>query len=432
MFEHDGRFTEVNPGDVFDNDFKAPFIYSALSKEYEQMRVAGKYLLNFDRKHALKTVNPALLKIIEKNGRIWTGWTKDMSPIVVDKNDQFFIIQKDKETPIGTIYEMANLNQEKQPLDFAEVRVYSKYIPLAVVLGYYLGLPALISLLGAKYRIVEGRKQKNLQDDEYAITFKDYSLIFSKKDKKASLILNGFNDYEKILKHYELKLFAHKDVYLNLLMNKRISAIYVKEMDMMESLFVDPITQEVLQEMKEPETFTGLLLRSCELLETFSHPASQDPDAMRIRGYERFAGAMYKELTTAIRQFNNKNLVGRSKIDMSPYEVWNSIMKDSAGKIAEDINPVQNLKESEIVTYSGVGGRDKDTMMMHTRAYHINDAGLMSESSVDNAGVGTVAYLSANPNFTSVRGLSKAEKKLNPVTMLSTSALISPASVHDN
>jgi hypothetical protein len=41
-----------------------------------------------------------------------------------------------------------------------------------------------------------------------------------------------------------LKDFENKDVYLNLLMSKGMAAIYIRELDMLENCFVDPITRK--------------------------------------------------------------------------------------------------------------------------------------------------------------------------------------------
>ena len=428
-----GFITELNPGNVFDNEFKAPFIYSALSSEYDSFR-AGKHQLDFDRKRIISLVGIENVNTIEKKmtGSRCCGYLPPSGILVVDKNDVFHLYQNNAFKQLGDIYELLQLEKEKAPVNFAEVRVYSKYIPVGVVLSYYIGFENLLTLLSVNYRLVEPRKQKALTPDEYAVVFKDKTYVFSRKDVVSSLVLSGFNEYEKIIKQFDSGEFNHKDIYLNLLMAKGMGAVYIRELDSLENAFVDPITLEILQDMKEPGTFKGLLVRSCEMLTTFTHPLSQDRSAMRDRGYERFAGALYKELTTSIRAFRNKNLVGRSKIDMSPFQVWNAIMKDASVKIVEDINPIQNLKESEVITYSGTGGRDKDSMTKETRAYHKEDFGILSESTVDSSAVGTIAYLTANPNIKSVRGLASDEKEFEPTNILSTPALLSPCSTNDD
>jgi hypothetical protein len=423
--------TDINLGNVFDNEFAAPFIYNAIASEFESFK-AGKTELFFNHRVRGKMIDPELLKRIEKNSRVFCGWTAKKNPVIVDRTNHFYEIDGETEHSLGDIYRLLQLEKDSAPVDFSEVRVFSKYIPVGVVLGYYVGFKNLIAALGAEYRIAEPRKNKMLKDNEYALSFKDVTYVFSRDKRFESLILAGFGDFEKTIKQYESHLFDQKDVYFNLFMSKGIGALYTRELDMMEHAFVDHISEEILVKMKEPTTFKGLLYRGTELLQTYHHPVSQDRSVMRDRGYERFAGAAYKEIMLAIRQFRNKNLIGRSKIDISPYQVLNTVMKDSANKTVEDINPIQNLKEAEVITFSGMGGRDKDTMTKPSRAFHINDVGVLSESTVDNAGVGTVAYLSANPNISDVRGLMSEKKELSPTNMMSTASLVSPCSFKDN
>ena len=168
------------------------------------------------------------------------------------------------------------------------------------------------------------------------------------------------------------------------------------------------------------------------MLNDYHHPDSQDMSQMRIRGYERVSGFIYKELATAIRAYRNKNIAGKSKIDISPYQVWSSFMKDPSIKLMEDINPIQNLKESEVFTHVGEGGRSKDGMNKASRAFHSNDMGIVSEASVDSSDVGVNAYLSANPSIRNLRGLPSKEKILEPSSLISTSGLLAPFVTNDD
>lgn len=427
----DSFIKEVSPANVFDNYFKAPYIYSAMSESYSSFS-AGEFQLVWDKNRRTEIVPENVLKQLEVQGQVVCGTWKGQYPVVVDRKNIFHVAMPQHTETIGDICTLLQLPIEKSPVDFAEVRVFSKYVPVGLVLGYYLGFQNLLTLLGSKHRFVPARKNKELQNHEYAISFKNGSYVFDRRDRRSSMVLAGLMDYEKIIRVYDKEDFDQPDVYLNLLSAKGMSSIYVRELDMMKDMFVDPISEEILETMNEPTTFIGLLIRGSELLLNYNHPDSQDRSAMRERGYERFPGTVYRSLTQAIRQFRNKNLSNRSKINMSPYEIWNAVMKDSAMKVVEDINPIQNLKEVEVMTYAGTGGRDKDNMTKATRAAHVSDFGLLSEATVDSSAVGTIAYLSANPNYRDVRGLMKADKELNPTSILSTSALVSPAATQDN
>lgn len=422
----------VAPAKVFDNNFKAPYIYSAISDNFKSFSIEDNYNFIFDYTERYVLFTKDIIDQLETNGKIVCGFTKNMNPIVVDTNNEFFIYEKNLFTPIGDILNILKMDTIKTPVDFSDIRIFSKTIPVGVILGYFIGFKNLLTLLKAKYRIVDGRKNKELQHDEYAITFKNKSFIFSRKDGYNSLILAGFTHFENIIKKHDYEIFNRKDIYLNLLESRGLTSIYIREIINTDKMFVDPITKNILEEMNEPVTFKGLLIRATELLLKYYHPDSQDMAYMRIRGYERIAGSIYKELSATVRQFTNKNISGKSKLDISPYQIWQSITKDPAIKLIEDINPIQNLKESETVTYVGEGGRTKESMNKASRAYHINDMGVVSEATVDSSDVGINAYLSANPNFKDLRGLMKENKQYNPSNIVSTSALLSPGMTHDD
>lgn len=428
MTDHE-YIQRVNPAKVFDNNFTAPYIYNAMADNFKSI-ITNDFTLVFDHSEREKIVSdPLKLAELEKNGsRVVGFWGK--TPMIVDKDNLFHVVGAKM---LGRdIFSMLGFDISKAPVDFTEVRIYSKAVPVALVLGYTIGFTDLVRLLGAQVRYVEGRRVKDLQPHEYAIVFHDQTVVLSRKQRAISLILAGFNEYAKQLKTFDLEDFNNKDVYLNLLESKGLGSVYIREMDTTQQLFVDSITKGLLEDMHEPTTFNGLLIRATEMLEHYHHPDSQDMSKMRIRGYERLSGAIYKELAGAIRQYRNKNLSGRSKIDISPYQVWSSIMKDPAIKLVEDINPIQNLKESEIVTYVGEGGRGKDSMNKASRAYHQLDMGIVSEATVDSSDVGVNAYLSANPKFLNLRGIPITNGAITPTSMLSTSALLSPGAEHDD
>lgn len=423
--------TQVAPSNVFDNKFIAPYIYNALSSIFKSITTKDFYL-SFDHTERLEMTSPEIIKMLEKNGSSIVGLTKTKQPIVVDEKNIFYYFDSKNLIPMGDIVSILKLPADKAPIDHTDVRVYGKNVPVGVILAYNIGFVNLVKFLGAKHKVVEGKRVGDLEPHEYVISFADRKYIFDRREKTASLILAGFNEYEKEVKQYKAEEFEKKNVYLNLLETKGLGSIYIREIESVQQLFIDPITHSILESMKEPVTFNGLLMRSTELLQTYHHPDPQDTNYMRFRGYERFPGAIYSQLCTQIRAYKNKNIAGKSKIEMSPYQVWQYVMKDSAIKLVEDINPIQNLKESEIVTLVGNGGRNKDAINRENRAYHENDMGVVSEATVDSSDVGINTYLSANPNFANLRGIVKPEKDFTPANILSTSALLAPGVTHDD
>ena len=430
-FKENPIVTEVAPADVYDNEFESPWLYGMLAKQLRSFKLKNAYFCFDHTARSELLVNDQDLNQIENAGERLVGITAKGEYLRMKKEGIIEVYRQKIWMPLGTIPFLLEVETVSAPVDFSVVNVFSKAVPIGFVLGNYMGFKNLLKLTKVQYRIVEGRKQKDLQEHEFAVSFQDISYIFSRNDVANAMIFGGYLDFEKQIKKFPAAEFNKPAVYYNLLESKKLTSIYLTELESMKDLFVDPITDLILQSMNEPRTFVGLLLRANELLMTCHHPNPQDMLQMRIRGYERFVGAAYKQLVDSVRQFKSKNTAGKGRIEMSPYATWGMIMKDPANKLAEEINPIQSLKEQEIVTYVGEGGRGKESMSKKTRAYHKSDMGVISEATVDSSDVGVNMYMSPNPQFANTLGVV-GEKNINAGSVWSTSALLAPGSDKDD
>ncbi len=436
--------TNMHPADVFDSTFPSPKLYSSLAMGFRGFtlkpalypRTVGNvpFDLSFDYTKREKLYGAATLEQYEHDGSLVCGINNDGRYLVIGGDNELYFTHEGNLLPYGSIESLLGLEAEKAPVDFAEIRVMGRNIPIGFVLGYELGLDKLMKSLRVEPRRVPAGSRVNLTADEYSLVFSDETLVFSKEDKKASIVLAGFNEFHRVLRGFNSFDFNNRDVYLNVLESSGPSTRYLREIDLLYQLFIDPITRDLLIEMKEPTNFRGLLIRSCEMLMVDQHPSELDPAFMRIKGYERMAGAVYSEIVRSIRAHNGRSGKGKVAIDLHPFAVWKNIAQDPSIAIVSDINPIQNLKETEAVTFSGTGGRNSRSMTKHTRAYHPNDMGTISESTVDSSDVAINTYTSADPQFTSLRGISRRYKvgETGATALLSTSALLSPGSDRDD
>ncbi len=406
------NITSVRPANVYDNNFKAPYIYNALAANYKGFtvnhEVFGELVFDFQNQTRLETLLPGwkgTLKEYESDGSVLVGRNKKGRPIIVDKHGHFKAILEHGDQPLGDIFDILSLNRLKAPVDPAMVKVMGRTLPVGVVMARAMGLKKLLKFTDARYRLVKGRQQKNLQPHEYVISFADYSLVLDRRDVRSSMIFGGFDVVHGAIKNFPIETFERKDVYDEVLDSIGAGVVVARELNLLETSYVDEITRNILIEMKEPQTFLGLLDRSCEMLLDYNTPDAQDFEHQQVRGYERFAGAIYRELMKSVRAFRNKNISGRSKVEMSPFAVWQGLMEDRSVKTCEDINPIQNLKMHESVTFAGEGGRDKDAFLKDARAMSLNDAGTFSEASVDSGDVGYNIFMSCNPHLKNLRGM---------------------------
>jgi hypothetical protein len=423
--------TNMVPGNAFDKERKVPRTVSAISMGFREMTlmVEGKpFACNFDLKKMAVTRSKPSMAIVGMH-------EESKAQLLCGFDDNLYIHDAGGLRPAPAIETILGLDARKAPVEFAELKVFGKMIPIGVVLGYLLGFDALLSLVNApSMRVVPVGKRASLVDDEWAMNFDDKTYVFSRRDRLATMVFGGWREFSDTTSRFPAEEFNKKDVYFNLFEEKKLGVRYLRELDLLEQMFVDPITKGLLLEMGEPTVFTKLLVRSSEMLCDDKHPDSQDTQYMRIKGYERFAGAVYSELVRSVRIHSGRPGKHRYGLELNPYAVWIGIQQDPAKDQVSEINPIQNLKETEAVTYSGTGGRGSRSMVKSTRIYHENDMGVISESTVDSSDVAINVFTSANPQFNSLRGTAnRFDLEKNGMTaLLSTSALVSPGSTKDD
>lgn len=416
---------KITLGDVFNPDVKTPIVYSAMAKRITSLKYKSYYLF-FDYNARANNINESKLSSYESGGMIVCG-TKGKSIITIDINNTFYLNDENKSTVIGDINALLEGKLGIGPINIATVKIFGTNIALGVILSYRYGLTKLLKRLKAKYRIVRKGTRTELTDTEYTVSFKDETLILDKEEIDNSLILAGFNQFKTIIKDYPIGEFDSPNIYLNVLEGRGMGIRHLKEVDLMYQMFIDPITLEILKEIKEPTTVTGLFLRSVELLATDDHPRETDMAYMRIRGYERMPGLVYTEIVKALRSYNGKPKNASSQVEMNPRAIWMATVTDPSLMLVEDLNPINNLKEKERVSYSGLGGRDAQTMVRRTREFHPNDRGIISEATLDSGKAGATTYLTSDPNFVNMRGVTRrASKDDGYAKQVSTTAALLP------
>ncbi len=426
------HLTDAICADVFDPTIEAPPAYSAVSRALAEVTVDGRYRLKFNLKDAMAADG---VTMVPKLAPLYVG--KDMQTGASLFMTFGGMVQSHGPAGVqelGRLEGLLNIATQNAPLDYVTARVFGKDIPLGVILAMEMGLEKLIAALRVTPRVVPAGERVSLGTTEFALQFSDETLVFSRNDRMAALILGGFTEYHRSLRLFSAHSFGQRGVYVNLLETNGVSVRFVRELDLMSAMFIDPITRDILVQMKEPTSFQGLLLRACELLLDDRHPNELDPAFMRIKGYERVSGAIYTEMIMSLRAHNGALGKANSSVQMNPYAVWKRISEDPVKLQVSEINPLAALKDQEAVTYVGEGGRGKRSMTKDTRTYHPNDMGTISEATVDSSDVAVNIHTSADPMFTSLRGMSARFDLKNPniTSLLSTSALLAPASDRDD
>ena len=427
-----GIVEKVIPGLKTLNQLQLPNIYTTLASNFNEVRTTkATFLLNY--KERAGYLDSKVLSDIESKKLIFCGYLPNKHILVVGYDDLFYDYTNNLSL-VGSITDLLEIDNTKLPKAFSAIKILGDNIPLGICLSYYLGLTGLLSVTQTQYKLIEANSRYTPQAKELVIKFLDYKLVVTLDTTEKELLFNGYVYYKDFIKQHAIKEFDYKEIYLNILESRDSGLIHLKELNLLEELFLDPITVDVLRSMNEPTDFLKLLLRANQLLNDFSHPDVNDPNYSRIRGYDRVPGLMYRALSESIRDFKIKGR-SNSKIELDPYKVWNYITQDNTVKISEDINPILDVKEAETLTLSGADGLNKDATPKQLRRYHKNDIGLVSEGTVDSSDVALNTYLSPYAKLKDIRGRVDTENNevlTNQSKAFSTSVQLAPMSEFDD
>lgn len=416
-----------------------PVVYYNLSTEVMWFEIPSKVKLCFSHSNRVKVLgaDDVALKH-ERKGFVLVG-SKGKVFYYIDSNGWISSLEDGVIVRLMRLEDFIGMDTgtRRVPLPSIDLKIYSKSISSGFCLAYLLGLDGLLKVLGSKPRRVLAGQRVQLNSSEYAIRFKDQTLVFDRSNNLETMILSGFQVYDRLLKEYPVNVFDQKDIYSLILDKAGVGSRYVKKLDSMNSYFVDPITADVLKMMNEPVEFIPLVMRACEMLndgyvpKRVEDPKSEIGDLTRLRGYERIAGFAYENMVKAVETFASRNYGGRSSITINPYDTVKVITEDPTVAPVNNLNPVQYLREREVMTPTGRGGRSKRSMVARTRVYQDTDMGLVSEASVDSGDVGVIIYASQDAAINSIYGTVGKHKgevgsDYSAAQLLSTGTLMSP------
>lgn len=428
----DRTITAVRYRKCFVQTESLPRDYGILSSEYASFMHNG-FMYNFDITR-LEKVFPKAPKV--KKGEIVIAVNAKFDHLVLTTDNTVHKVSAsgDKEE-LGRLAKIFDPSASEPPLEMVEMSLFGKAMPIGLVLGRYLGLGNLLATLKVKHRRTPRHGRADAPEaGEAKIVFLDENLIYDTTDRVASMILSGFIRAHATIKHHSIYQFDKPDVYGVVMDSLDITSRHTRELDLARKMWVDPITKNLLEEMKEPTDFIQLLFRAVELLKDDQFMDEFDTRGMRIKGYERIAGIAYTHLVASARGFHIRPNNPKVSMSLNPEEIWYAVVQDQTTAPVDESNPIQALKDQDVVVYSGAGGRSSDTMSAKTRVYHKSAVGIISEGTVDSGDAATIVYLTADPALTSVHGQMKTSdvETMKPTKGISPSFLMAPGLEFDD
>ena len=290
----------------------------------------------------------------------------------------------------------------------------------------------MLNYMKVAYRVYDKGTRFNKKPSDIAIRFEDQTLVIPRAPLTVSLLFAGLNWFD--LRKVQMDQMDTKDIYYDLIASKGISTHNLKGIDNYFDYFVDPITADVLHQMKEPTTAKDLLIRATQLLATEDHKPAASSVNFRYRSYERINSAIYKVLTRAHATYVNKSIGATHKFSISDYEIKQLVIQDQLVENVDYINPINDIKYETEYSHAGFGGRQSiDTFMVDDRQYPDDGVGIISEATIDSGKTAYAAAMTVDPTLVNLRGMTitKDKKDLKPTQLLSPTALLVPG-VHQD
>jgi len=333
---------------------------------------------------------------------------------------------------IDTLIEISTLSSIGPIDEFMELHILNKAVPVIFALAYRYGLTNMLNYCNVTYDLQDAGTRQHNNTSDIVIKFSDKRLVIGRVPAVNALLFAGLNDFD--LSNVLYEDMDEKDIYYDLLQQKKLSINNIKGIDDFFDLFIDPITRDILREMREPTNVRDLVIRATSMLTTRDHKPAASATNFRFRGVEQMTGIIYNEMARAFATYKHKSIGATNKFSMSDYTIKQRIMEEQLMENVNILNPIDDIKAYSKFSNAGSGGRSAETFMIPDRQFTKDSLGVVSEATVDNGKVGLNATLPFNPLISNVRGMAVAPDpdKLEPENMLSLNSLIMPGVTNDD
>jgi RNA polymerase Rpb2, domain 6 len=308
-------------------------------------------------------------------------------------------------------YQKLSSFSNSKTLAYNRVKINNKLVPLIVLLGYELGLKNVLERYGIKYTFEEKNVRIGLEEHRDKIRFKDGWLIYDNKLLRNTLLLDGLSTVAT--EEYDFEEFEGTAPYVETFYNLFGSRNMGKGFHNTLSLMVDPITLDVLKQMKLPENIYDILLYANTLLEDTTYKRLNDMGSYRIRGAEQVNAFLYKMLADSFKTYKDTMKAGNPiKMSVPPDLLIKSLLDSPTVDEYSVLNPSLEIEKVGAATYKGLAGINLDNAYTkEIRAYDSTMAGIFAMSTPDSDKVGVVRQLTYDPSIKNTRGFLDTDRK---------------------
>lgn len=292
-------------------------------------------------------------------------------------------------------------------LSYTEASILAQRIPLAIVLGYSLGLTKLFKIVSVD---LEEEIPPDKPKDNYGrIKFNDGNYYYKIKSS-SSLILNGLSMCRT--EDFSKADIDKRSMWLTFL--EDFGGVLISDgLDNFAELFMDPITKEVCEHCKLPSDYFELLVYASNLLSDNKYTKHTDIGGNRYRTNELVAGYFYKAISKAYTEYKQQVKRGRKvALSMKKSAVIDALLADPTLTDLSTLNPLLEMKAANNVSFKGLSGMNgARAYNLDKRAYDDSMVNSLAMSTGFSANVGVDRQATIDMNVEGTRGYIKNANK---------------------
>ena len=238
-------------------------------------------------------------------------------------------------------------------LNYSQASIMASKIPLAVVIGYSIGMSAMVKLFTKKnVKPLDKKSNININAFDY-IKFSDGYIAYP-RTYSNSMLFNGLAVCPT--ENYSIADMDKRSMWLDFLDNFG-GRILADGLDNFEDLFMDPITEEVCKHIGIPSDYFGLLKYANDLLADNKYNRHTDISGNRYRTNEIIAGYFYQAICKSYEEYKAQIKRGRKVgMTMKQSAVIDIIFKDPTFGDLSILNPLLEIEAANSATFMGLSG----------------------------------------------------------------------------
>ena len=432
-------------GVITNKHYKVTMEYNGISRKIVQFKINGNtFILDMPKIEKLVEEKKLDTSKVNFNTHMVIGVDSDGKPITMSLEESFIdkIFGYMSPENVESVMKIGRRGNAGKLLQYATSKPLRQEIPLVLMLMYFEGFSKVMEKAKINYEIIPKTDEAiDIDLFEWGLTeMEDGYIKWRRYPMENSFLMNGMNALPMHL--YSTQDLDSRDTYTYILTNYYSYANQSFNLDQYYDFMIDPITKEILTDMKLPTDLVELCLLAVKMLKNEEFTPEGDLRNMRLRSNEIIPYHLYKAVTNAYGAYRKtQHRRVPQVISIKQDAVLREMMSQSASAMndASSLNPVLEISKLRAVTYKGESGTNEEhAFKLNVRAYNESMLGVLGITTSPDSGVGINRQLSLEPNITSTRGyidvagMSNVDE-LNSAQLLSPSELLTPLGVqHDD